>query len=437
MAYENKTSLREGRILLYTRNGSPIYHCRLSVDGLPDYVTKTTKERSLDRAREFAENLYDDLRYKVRHGQETGVQTFKTIWDRWLKAHQTTLSFHRKRYITGTATRYLLPFLGQKSVGEFNDKLIAEYWAWRINYWDSAEGETKIARAQKSRTTGKRPYKQKLGNVARVPAQKSLDMEKTILGQILGWAHRNGMINRLPDLKPPRIKVGHAVARRPAFDLPEWKLLYRFLREWVKEGATSDGELPRRGPHSLHRWQRELIRNYIMFMGSSGLRPNEARQLRWRDIAPHQDAAGNANIIIYVAPSTKTGERECIPLRNVQVLLDRIKLASAYTAADDLIFADRAGRPVENFGKTFKQVMIKSGLLKDRFDRERTIYSLRHTYATFRLAYGNVKMEDLAQNMGTSPATIFKHYRHITTRQISHLLGGTLRHDESRKGLFL
>ncbi len=437
MAYQNKTSLREGRILLYTRNGSPTYHCRLSVDGMESYVTKTTKERSLDRAREFAENLYEDLRYKVRHGQETGAQTFKSIWDRWLTAHNATLSFHRKRYITGSANRYLLPFLGQKSVGEINDKLIAEYWTWRINYWSSDEGEAKIAKARKVRTTGKRPYKQKLGNVARVPAQKSLDMEKTVLSQILGWAHRNGMINRLPDMKPPRVKVGHDVDRRPAFELSEWKLLYRFLREWVKEGVPLDGEPARKGPHSLHRWQRELVRNYVLFMGSSGLRPNEARQLRWRDIVHHQDINGNAGIVIYVAPSTKTGARECIPLRNVIVLLERIKSLSRHTEADDLIFCDQSGRPVENFGKTFKQALIKAKLLENRFGKQRTIYSLRHTYATIRLLYGSVKIEDLAQNMGTSPATIYKHYRHVMTRQIAHVLGGNLHAAESRKGMYL
>ena len=67
----------------------------------------------------------------------------------------------------------------------------------------------------------------------------------------------------------------------------------------------------------------------------------------------------------------------------------------------------------------------------------RTIYSLRHTYATFRLLYGNANIEDLAQNMGTSPQQIFNHYRHITIRQKAPELGGRLHSDANRKGLYL
>lgn len=437
MGYENKIVLRDGRIVLYTRNGGAIYHARLSVEGLPDYVTKSTKERSLDRAREFAENLYDDLRYKVRHGEETGVHSFRTIWDRWLKAHQGTLSFYRKRYITGTATRYLLPFLGPKLVGEINDKLIEQYWTWRIGYWSSDEGEAKIAKATKSRTTAKRPYKQKLGNVAKAPAQKTLDMEKTVLRQVLGWAHRNGLINRMPEIKTPKVKVGKGVDRRPAFELEEWKALYRFLRVWVKEGAIEGGERPQKGPHELHRRQRELLRNYIILMGSSGLRPNEARQLRWRDIVPHEDESGNAHVIIHVSPETKTGQRECVPLRNAATVFDRIKAASDHKEANDLVFCMKKDQPIDNFGKTFKSILIKSNLLKDRFGKERTIYSLRHTYATFRIRYGGVNFDALASNMGTSPAVIFRHYRHIANPDIAHILGGKLHTSQSRKGLYL
>lgn len=437
MTYENKVVLRDGCIVLYTRNGGGIYHARLSVDGISHYVVKSTKQRSLDRAREVAENLYDDLRYKVRHGEEIGVKSFRTIWDRWLKAHQDTLSFHRRRYITGTATRYLLPFLGSKVVGEINDKLIAQYWTWRIGYWRSEAGEAKIAAASKTRTTAKRPYKQKLGNVAKTPSQKTLDMERTVLGQVLGWAHRNGMINRLPELRPPKIKIGKGVDRRPAFDLEEWKALYRFLRDWVREGESQEGSSPKRGPHELHRWQRELLRNYVVFMGSSGLRPNEARQLRWRDVTKHQGAIGNAHVVLHIAPDTKTGSRDCIPLRNVPTILERIRENSSHTKPDDLIFCNQKGEPVENFGKTFKSVLTKSGLLKSRFGKDRTIYSLRHTYATFRIRYGGIDFDDLASNMGTSPTILFRHYRHIPNPDIADKLGGQLHVDQSRKGLYL
>ena len=47
--------------------------------------------------------------------------------------------------------------------------------------------------------------------------------------------------------------------------------------------------------------------------------------------------------------------------------------------------------------------------MKDSIGRERTIYSLRHTYATFRLENGT-NIYWLKQNMGTSVQMIERHY---------------------------
>jgi integrase len=54
-------------------------------------------------------------------------------------------------------------------------------------------------------------------------------------------------------------------------------------------------------------------------------------------------------------------------------------------------------------------MLKKAGLLKDSIGRERTIYSLRHTYATFRLENGT-NVYWLKQNMGTSVQMIERHY---------------------------
>ncbi|KQT52998.1 MULTISPECIES: tyrosine-type recombinase/integrase [unclassified Aureimonas] len=441
MSYENKVSFREGRIVLYTRNGSPTFHVRLKVDGQDGYVVRSTKRVSVEEARTFAEDLYDDLRYRVRNNLDTGTHTFASLWKRWLAANRASLSIHRLRYIEGTANRYLLPFFGKRSLESINDVIVTQYWTWRIAYWSSAEGTAKIEAARKTRATKQNPWIQKLGNVAKVPAQKSLDMERTALLQIFHWGERNGLMKRVPDVSSPKVKPRGVVERRPAFEIEEWKELYRFMRGWVREEYTvtpsaSQGSPIVRKPNGFHLWHRELLRSYVLFMGASGLRPNEARQLRWRDIATHTDEQGTKHIVLYVAPTTKTGERETIPLRNAWVIIDRLKAASSFTAPDNLVFCDRSGAPIDNFGKTFKALLIRCNLLKDRFGRDRTIYSLRHTYCTLKLLHSDVKIEDLAQNLGTSPATIFAHYRHITTRMKASSLGGQLRPGLSSKGLY-
>jgi integrase len=434
MSYENKHVFRDGAITLYTRNGQPTYHCRLKIDGHKGYVVKSTKKTELVEAARIANDLYDDLRYKVRHGLEVKPHNFESMWKRWLKSNRNLLSDHRIRYFEGTANRYFLPYFGSMSLEQLSDANVAGYWEWRLNYWTSPDGQAKIGSAQKTRSTDKRPYKQKLGNVAKVPSQKTLQMEQSALRQILRWANNLGMMNRMPTIKAPRIHRNIGVSRRPAFELDEWQVLYRYLRDWVEE--SYDPAKPDKRPNSMHKWQRQLIRAYILFMGNSGLRPNEARQLRWRDVEYFKGSDGETRLVLHIAPTTKTGSRECVPLENAKKYLERIKVQSNHTKPDDLIFCDRDGNPIENFGKTFKKILIDTGLLKDRHGKDRTIYSLRHTYATFRLLYGDADVQLLAQNMGTSPAQIYSHYRHITVRQKAKDLSGKLRPEMSRKGLY-
>jgi hypothetical protein len=168
MSYENKHVFRDGAITLYTRNGKPIYHCRLKLDGHRGYIVKSTKKTELVEAARVANDLYDDLRYKVRHGLEVKPHTFESMWKRWLTSNRNLLSHHRIRYFEGTADRYFLPYFGSMSLEQLSDASIAGYWEWRLNYWSSPQGQERIASAQKTRTTEKRPYKQKLGNVAKV-----------------------------------------------------------------------------------------------------------------------------------------------------------------------------------------------------------------------------------------------------------------------------
>lgn len=439
MSYENKHVLRDGRITLYTRNDRATYHVRLKVEGHKGYIVKSTRRRTLAEAVRVAEDLYDDLRYKVRQGLEIRAHTFQSMWKRWEEANQNILSDHRMRFIRGTANRYFIPYFGDKAIEELSHVAVEGYWSWRINYWTSDEGRTKIAAAQNTKVTRKRPYRQKLGNVAKIPAPKTLQMEQSALRQIFSWAQRNGIIQHVPEIVVPKSARSTSISRRPAFELQDWRTLYRYLREWVEEGADGKMTPESRGkkrPHSLHIWQRRMIRNYILFMGCSGLRPNEARQLRWGDISLFVDQNKTEHVVLHISPDTKTKERECIPLQSARRYLDDIRSISDHLEPGDLIFCDREGESVMNYGKTFKKILKDTNLLEDRFGRVRTIYSLRHTYATFKLLYGKTAMEDLAQNMGTSPTQIYNHYRHITVRQKAADMGGQLHPELSRKGLY-
>ena len=63
MPKQDRHSLRDGRIIIYKRAGSPLYQMRLNLHGVQGYIRRSTKTSSLAEALRTADETYDDLRY--------------------------------------------------------------------------------------------------------------------------------------------------------------------------------------------------------------------------------------------------------------------------------------------------------------------------------------------------------------------------------------
>ena len=63
---------------------------------------------------------------------------------------------------------------------------------------------------------------------------------------------------------------------------------------------------------------------------------------------------------------------------------------------------------------SFKRLMRDSSLLQDANAQNRTLYSLRRTYATLKLLRANTDIHTLAKQMGNSAAVIERHYSKFT-----------------------
>ena len=82
---------------------------------------------------------------------------------------------------------------------------------------------------------------------------------------------------------------------------------------------------------------------------------------------------------------------------------------------DRHIFQLPDGRAVKSFHTTFVWLMKASGLLKDVASGEnRTLYSLRHTYATLALIGGDLDIHTLAKQMRTSVGMVERNYSKMT-----------------------
>ena len=71
--------------------------------------------------------------------------------------------------------------------------------------------------------------------------------------------------------------------------------------------------------------------------------------------------------------------------------------------------------------KVFKRLLIDTNLLKGQADKHRTLYSLRHTYATNELLSGT-DIHTLAKQMGTSVLMLERHYSKLTATMAAEKL---------------
>ena len=84
------------------------------------------------------------------------------------------------------------------------------------------------------------------------------------------------------------------------------------------------------------------------------------------------------------------------------------------------------------FKRLLKWIKVKGkeeGLLKDDFGEQRTLYSLRHTYAS-RRRYEGMSYDDLSVQMGTSVKMLEDHYSHFTVSDNPNKFAG---HDKRER----
>ena len=130
--------------------------------------------------------------------------------------------------------------------------------------------------------------------------------------------------------------------------------------------------------------------------------------------------------------SGKTGPRYLIAKHEVIKVFERLmrwhKLD--YTNLNGLIEAklDKAifclpdNTQISNMENIFRNLMVRSHLRKDTSGQNRTLYSLRHTYATFELLRGGTDIHTLSKQMGNSAAMIERHYSKLTATMAAERL---------------
>jgi integrase len=308
-----------------------------------------------------------------------GEKTFRDAAKGFLKEFAALTEGERNEEYSASKERIirlrLMPFFGDLPLSQITAGKIRDY---RVHLMTPPE-LTRTASRNAARFPQK-PFKR--------PSRSTVHHDIVCLRQVLKTAARNEWIGALPDMSAPYNRSGK-IAHRAWFSPEE---LARFL------AAT---EARARDPLK-EQWRdvTEHFRDYVLFMVSTGLRPDEAGRLQFRDLSIVTDA-DTSERILEIEVRGKRGVGYCKSMPEAVEPFERVK-ARKKGAPTDLVFG-KVQRELMN------TILGELGLKSDRDGNQRTAYSLRHTYICLRLL-DHADIYQLAKNCRTSVEMIERFY---------------------------
>ena len=440
--YENRREHLDGALMLFTRDlavsvpnsknhRKQTWYMRLKIAGRKGYVTRSTKLTKYEDAYEFAKGELLRLQHGAKLGHSMDEYTFEKHWNDWFERNKRngTWKAERVKWHENYFKRYFKDYFSNADnssmlLNDITAQFAAEYWDWRKDYWKRKKAErlrNYNPKRRGAKTLG-------TGNAKLNPAVKTLLMEQSALNQIFFDAAERGRIQQVIKM---RVKEkDRKPKRRPNFESgSELATLINNLRSY----KNSVGRFKGTRLNAWHRLQRKQLYYLVMFSLNSGMRIGEVREMRWSDIKFDIEVDGLDERIAEVRVSKETKKGQA---RNVQTqptankVLKEWREITLYKKKNDWVWFGQkkdANGKIMQFGdlnKSFQKFLSEvrfnerqDGLLYDRDGDRRSIYSLRHTYATMRLEKGDVSIYDLSLNMGCKVKQIENHYSHVVTEK--------------------
>jgi hypothetical protein len=384
----------EGSVVIYRRDRSSRWQCRYKLND-NKWRRKSTGAAELADAKKVATKIFYEGEYKRANKLPVDQRRFGSVADAVSKqleaalAEGTGKSVYRA-YILAIKN-YLKPFFGQHTLDKITPALLKQFEDWR---------RTKLGREPKAST---------------------ITTHNSAMNKVFDVAEQHGWMTAA--VRPALKNKGEKSQARPAFTLDEYnKLIYSVFPEWIVKGRTKKSKM-----------MRELLRDYVLVLANTGIRHGtEAYNLKWRHVDWHKKE-GERYLRLRV--SGKTGERTAIARRATEDYLRRIQLRFPELRelsfdelldkrVDAYVFRLGDGTKTTSLNQTFDVLMNDSGLaVGTASETRRTLYSLRHMYATFMLM-DRTPIHELARQMGTSVQMIEQHYSKITPELIPEKFAG-------------
>jgi integrase len=386
--------LLDGDLKLYRRAGIRRWQATFRLKSR--WVRVSTGHHDIADATIAARELLYKYRYMEQHGLPTLTKSFRTVamWamDRMREELDNGVGKKSFRDYGIVINRYLIPYFDQTPIHAIRYDELQKFGVWR---------------------------RQKMG---REPKSSTLNTHNSALNRVFDEAVMRGLLAR-KDV-PVLANKGRNGQRRPDFTQGEFQTMLDKFPDWIAQGRAGKS-----------RQMRELLFDYVVMLANTGMRHGtETQNLCWRHVTVFEDGGRR---YVELSVSGKTGRRDLICREGTIEVLQRIQARSDDIAGMNFerLLAAKLDLPMFRLGdgtvslnlrQTFKAFLTDFGLLEcPRTGQQRTLYSLRHTYATLALLNDGMDVHTLARQMGTSIAMIERHYSHLTPRLRKDLLAGT------------
>lgn len=381
----NTVVLKHEQLRLVRRNGTGKWQAHYKLEGVKKWFRQTVGTTDLDKAKKLAERIYMKAVFALEDGKPVISKKFKPVAEvvhaRLLdKVKNQTAKPSDKDYISALRI-YLIPFYGNYNVDAITPSVISAFHDWRRE------------------------------TVGRELSSSAQNNHNAAFNLVVDEAIERGYMTEY--MRPATKNTGADSDRRPEFSHDEIKKIIGSLPSFVESGRTQKV-----------RSVRELLAIYVPFMAATGMRPGtESEYLEWRHI--DVEVRDGQPVLHFRLQRGKRGARNFVAHNSCWLLLEKLRQMSPdlekFTLQEVLkkkiarrVFRMRDGSVPDNYNKPFRQLLEQINLLYCPVtNNERSLYSLRHYYATQHLLDGT-PIHDLAGNMGTSIPMITAHYSHLT-----------------------
>ena len=234
-------------------------------------------------------------------------------------------------------------------------------------------------------------------------------------------------IEQMPQIDRLTARPEEGRGTKDILELEEYETLYKYMRyKYTTDKSVGEEEC----------LKRRMFSNIVGLLANTGLRPKELLGLYWHEIKINKNDSRRLQrshrLLTIRQDNSKTGRSRTVNAP-VGERVDRIKGIykdlNFEIKPDDFFIVnpssnERKSYTRENLARRLKNVLEGSGLQQklDETDRKVTLYSFRHMYICWRLRYGQVPIQLVAKNCGTSINMIEKTYGHISTVLETELL---------------